>query len=390
MVNVTRLYCGVACKSDELRYGGKRSAIQAGVCPPVVVWNVTRACNLRCAHCYSNSGFHPDEDELTTDEAKALIYELAQLRIARLLVSGGEPLMRADLFELLKYASSCGLNVALSTNGTLIDSHVARELKACGVRYVGISLDGIGEVNDEFRGVRGAFEQALNGIESCKRVGLRVGVRMTLTSHTASQVEAVFDFVQSNGIDRLCFYHFIPSGRGALASNLLLSPSQTRRIVEGIIYSTLKAVEQGTFIEVLTVGNPVDGALIYLKLLNEPDGRANEVYELLRHNGGALSGSGIGIACIDHVGNVHPDQFWWHYSVGNVRSNSFYRIWFESDDELLRKLRERRKHIHGRCAQCRLFEICGGGMRVRADIVLGDAFASDPACYLSDEEIGLK
>lgn len=390
MVNVTRLYCGIACESDELRYSGGRGTIQAGIRPPVVVWNVTRACNLRCAHCYSNSGSHPDEGELTTDEAKALIDELAQLRVPRLLVSGGEPLVRADLLELLKYASSHGLNVALSTNGTLIDGCVARELKACGVRYVGISLDGIGEVNDKFRGVSGAFERALNGIESCKQVGLRVGIRMTLTSYTASQVEAVFDFVQGNGIDRLCFYHFIPSGRGALASNLLLSPSQTRHIVEGIICSTLKAVERGAFVEVLTVGNPADGALIYLKLLSERDGRANEVYELLRHSGGALSGSGIGIACIDHIGNVHPDQFWWHYSVGNVRSNSFYRTWFESDDELLRKLRERQKHIHGRCAQCRLFEICGGGMRVRADIMLGDAFASDPACYLSDEEIGLR
>ncbi len=389
VVNVTRLYCGVTCKSDELRYEGKGRTAKTGIHPLVVVWNITRACNLKCAHCYSDSRPHRSEDELTTEEAKALIGELARLRIARLLVSGGEPLMRADLLELLKHASSSGLDVALSTNGTLIDNDIAVELKASGVRYVGISLDGIGEVNDKFRGVRGAFEMALNGIENCKRVGLRVGIRMTLTSYTVSQIEPVFEFALSNGIDRLCFYHFIPSGRGALASGLELSPLQTRQAVERIMCSTIKAIRHGAFIEVLTVGNPVDGAFIYLKLLSEDGERANDAYKLLRYTGGAASGSGVGVACIDHVGNVHPDQFWWHYNLGNVRSNSFYRVWFESEDELLHKLRERQKHIYGRCARCRLFEICGGGMRVRADIVLGDAFASDPGCYLSDEEIGL-
>ncbi|MCS7253251.1 MAG: radical SAM protein [Armatimonadota bacterium] len=390
MVNVTRLYCGVCCESDDLRYGYEKRSTQVGIRPPVIVWNLTRICNLRCIHCYSDSSTNLSDGELTTDEAKRLIDELVQLRIPRLLISGGEPLMRSDIFELIRHASSGGLKVALSTNGTLIDDSIARELKACGVRYVGISLDGIGEANDEFRGVRGAFERAVNGIKSCKRFGLRVGIRMMLTSRTVAQIDAMFDLAISEGVERLCFYHFIPAGRGLHAMELPLSALQTRLSVERILHRTLEAVERGRFVEVLTVDNPADGAFIYLKLLSEGNERAGEVYKLLHRSGGAFSGSGVGIACIDYVGNVHPDQFWWHYSLGNVRSNSFYRIWFETEDELLLRLRERWKHIHGRCAQCRFFEICGGGMRVRADIMLGDAFASDPACYLNDEEIKLK
>lgn len=387
MVNVTRLYCGISCSSDALRYGDVKGAIRARVLPPVVVWNITNACNLRCIHCYSDSKSNPCEGELTTDEAKALIDELCELRIPRLLISGGEPLMRTDLFELLAHAARGKLNTALSTNGTLIDSAVAEKLKECGVRYIGVSLDGVGSLNDEFRGVGGAFKMAVEGIKGCKAVGLRTGIRMTLTRHTVDQIDAIFDLAIGMEVDRLCFYHFIPSGRGRLTKELSLSGRETRLAVERIMQRTAEIIRSGILIEVLTVDNPVDGAFIYLKMMREGNQRASEVYELLRQSGGAFGGSGVGIACIDHMGNVHPDQFWRHHIIGNVRSAPFRKIWFESDDELMHKLRERWKYIHGRCSWCRFLEICGGGMRVRADVILGDAFASDPGCYLGDDEI---
>ena len=384
MVNVTRLYCGVRCRSDDLRY--KESG---NITLPVVVWNITRTCNLRCVHCYSDSEAHQYEGELRNDECRAVIEELSRLRIPRLLISGGEPLMRDDLIELLQYAHLNGLSIALSTNGTLIDDLTAKELKLAGVEYVGISLDGVGATNDHIRGISGAFNRAVCGLRNCKAVGMRVGIRMTLTKLNLDQIDAMFDLALSECVDRLCFYHFIPVGRGKGYENLIPDTAQTRNAVERILYRTLRAVEQGSFIEVLTVGSPVDSVFIYIKLLKGGSRRADEVYKLMQLKSGAASSSGVGIACIDHVGNVHPDQFWWHYSLGNVREMPFSKIWFENDDELLKKLREQKKHIYGRCKRCQFFELCGG-MRVKADIILGDAFASDPTCYLTDEEIGLK
>jgi len=384
MVNVTRLYCGVRCKSDSLRYKGKEERTL-----PVVVWNITRTCNLRCMHCYSASEALQYEGELRSDECKAVIDELSQLHIPRLLISGGEPLMRDDLIELAQYAHLRGLNIALSTNGTLIDDLTAKELRSAGVEYVGISLDGIGAVNDRIRGVSGAFNKAVDGLRNCKAVGLRVGIRMTLTKLNMDQIDPVFDFAMHEGVDRLCFYHFIPVGRGEDYKSLLPDTAQTRHAVERILHRTLKAIEQGFFIEVLTVGSPADSVFIYIKLLENGSENTDEVYELMRLKSGSASSSGVGIACIDPFGNVHPDQFWWHHSLGNIRETPFSKIWFESNDELLRKLREQKKHIYGRCKLCQFFELCGG-MRVKADIIVGDAFASDPTCYLTDEEIGLK
>ena len=396
MINVTRLYCGQAAQGDWLRYGrhntgepGKgRVPMQAADRRPIVVWNITAACNLKCLHCYTNSTSAHNPGELSTDQAKLVLDDLAAFGVPVVLFSGGEPLMRRDLFELLAYAASKGLRTVISTNGTLLEAEAGRRLKDLNVSYVGVSLDGIGAANDRFRGVVGAFDRAVAGIEAAQNAGLRTGLRLTLTRRNVQELEGIFAFIESHGIERACFYHLVPSGRGAGLSGERLSHRQTREAID-LICGRTAALQQKRQTDILTVDNHVDGPYIYLKLLGENAERAKAAMELLEWNGGALHSTGSGIACIDETGRVHPNQFWRHYTLGSVHDKPFSEIWTNPDEPLLAALRDTPTHIKGRCRFCRFFQACGGGLRVRADAEYGDAFAPDPACYLTDEEIGI-
>lgn len=397
MINISKLYCDQITPGDWLRYGRKDGGQRPGeVVPekastrrPIVVWNITRQCNLRCVHCYNDSGMGKNSNEVSTSQAKAVIDDLVSFGVPSILFSGGEPLMRHDLFELIEHASRKGVRTVISTNGTLIDEAEARLIKQLGVSYVGISLDGIGPVNDRFRGVSGAFERAVQGIRNCQNAGVRVGLRLTLTKRNVQDIEGLFEFFETEGIERVCFYHLVPSGRGATIAGEDLSHAQTRGALDRILAKARQLKEAGRKTDILTVDNHVDGVYLYRKLLDEGSPRAREVWDLLTWNGGGLYSSGVGIGCIDYNGNVHPDQFWWHYSLGSIHSRPFSEIWTDPDEPLLKGLRDRRSMIGGRCRLCRYFDACGGSLRVRADALLHDPWAPDPACYLTDEEIGL-
>ncbi len=397
MINISKLYCGQPTPGDWIRYGrqnpdargDQEAPAKASQRRPVVVWNITRACNLACVHCYNDSGPEKAENELTTAQAKSVLDDLAQLGVPSVLFSGGEPLMRADLFELLDYAGHRGLRTVISTNGTLINAGTAKKIKQKGVSYVGISLDGIGEVNDKFRGTAGAFDRAVRGIRNCRDVGVRVGLRLTLTRRNVRDLDAIFDFFDTECIERACFYHLVPSGRGKEIAADDLNHSQTRTAVDTILDKTKQFSRSARKTDILTVDNHVDGVYIYLKLLEEDKARADDVWRLLTWNGGGLYSSGVGIGCIDFNGKVHPDQFWWHYDLGDVRERPFSEIWTDENEPLLKALRNRRRYIKGRCRMCRFFDACGGSMRVRADLYYGDPWAPEPACYLTDNEIGL-
>jgi radical SAM protein with 4Fe4S-binding SPASM domain len=388
MVNITKLYCGEEQPADGLRYGhGHGAPKSAAARRPIVVWNVTRTCNLRCVHCYSDSHAQKYPGELTHEEGKRVIDDLVAFKVPALLFSGGEPLVRPDLLELMEYAATSGLRVTLSTNGTLIDEPTAQRLHDIGLTYVGISLDGIGETNDLFRGKKGAFDGAVRGMRSCRAVGQKVGLRLTLTRRNCMDLHDIFNFIEAEDIQRACFYHLVYSGRGNAADEL--TRAEVRRAMDIILERTMAFHKRGLKKEILTVDNHTDNAYLYLKLCERESARAEEVYQLMKWNGGGANSSGIGIANIDTQGNVHPDQFWQSATLGNVKQRPFSEIWSDNSIPLLAGLRNRLPLLKGRCGRCRFKEICGGSFRVRAAQVYGDPWASDPACYLTDNEISL-
>ncbi|MBS0012328.1 MAG: 12,18-didecarboxysiroheme deacetylase [Desulfobacterales bacterium] len=392
MIGISKLYCGTVEPSDALRYGRQSGQLPSHLLQfsidkrPVVVWNITQRCNLKCIHCYAHAKARQQDNELTTDEGKALIDDLAGMGVPVLLFSGGEPLMRKDMPELAQYAVEKGMRAVISTNGTLIDSKTAGVLKDIGLSYVGISLDGSRDINDRFRGVDGAFDQALEGIRNAKQAGIKVGLRFTINRFNAEEIPALFDLLEQMDIPRICFYHLVYAGRGSTLVNDDVSHEQTRRLLDLIMDRTKDLHDRGKPKEVLTVDNHADGPYVYLRMLRENPDRAAEVLDLLQMNEGNNSGRGIG--CISWDGEVHADQFWRHHSFGNVRQRPFSEIWTDtSADPLLARLKEKKNHVKGRCARCRWLDICGGNFRVRAEAVTGDVWAPDPACYLTDEEI---
>lgn len=393
MIGISKLYCGTVEPSDALRYGRESGKLPSHLLQfsadkkPVVVWNMTRRCNLRCIHCYAHARNRADEDELTTAEGRALLDDLAAFGVPVVLFSGGEPLLRPDLPELAAHAVGRGMRAVISTNGTLIDAEAARTLKRIGLSYVGISLDGMEEVNDRFRGVPGAFRAALEGIRRCQEAGIKVGLRFTINRHNVGEIPAVFRLIEEMDIPRVCFYHLVYAGRGSALVDQDLGPEETRRTVDLILDETRRLHAAGKPKEVLTVDNHADGPYVYLRLLREDPARAAEVLELLRWNEGNNSGRGIG--CVGWSGEVHADQFWRHLSFGNVRHRPFSQIWSDTSHPVLARLKEKKKYVTGRCARCRWLDVCGGNFRVRAEAVTGDLWAPDPACYLTDEEIAL-
>lgn len=386
MINLTRLLTGAAQPADGLRYGkGHGAPRSAAERKPIVVWNITRRCNLRCLHCYSDSSSRHFPNELNWDECTAVIDDLAAFGVPALLLSGGEPMIHPEFFNLARYARERGLRLTLSTNGTLINGRNASLLREIGFAYVGISLDGIGATHDEFRGREGAFEKAVFAFRICRAMGQKVGLRLTLTQHTVADLERILDFIEAENIPRVCFYHLVYSGRGVALS--LLPHDQTRKAMDTIFARVERWHAEGHKREVLTVDQPADGAYLWMHLEHRAPERAAKAIELLRWNGGGAHGSGVGIANIDTRGNVHPDQFWQAHTLGNVREKPFSEIWSTSGDAILRGLRTTPRPVHGRCANCRFFGICGGGFRVRAFQATGDPWESDPGCYLDDLEI---
>ena len=381
MISITRLLCDTVGPGDHLRYEKKDAP------RPVVVWNCTRQCNLSCIHCYASADNRKSAGEMDTSAGRAFIRDLADFGVPVILFSGGEPLLRKDLFLLASQARECGIRIALSTNGTLITDRLASQIKKLGFAEVGISLDGIGATNDHFRGRSGSFEDALIGIRNCIALGLRVSLRLTITKYNYREIPEIFRLVEAENIGRVCFYHLAYSGRGSSLREDDINHTQTREVLDTICQHTLNLYKRGLHKEILTVGNHADGVYLYLKLRKDNPQRADTVLELLRTNGG--NNSGIKIGAVDDEGNVHPDQFWWHYSLGNVMQRKFGDIWTDNSEPLLKGLKNRKGLLKGRCARCQYLDLCNGNLRVRAEAVFGDVWAEDPACYLTDDEIGI-
>ncbi|AWB27013.1 TIGR04347 family pseudo-SAM/SPASM protein [Halococcoides cellulosivorans] len=385
MISVSKLLTDLDAPGDGLRYddGHESDAEQISQDrpdAPVVVWNLTAGCNLTCEHCYADAD-EPSPEEFDTDEGKALIDDLAAFGVPVLLFSGGEPLVRDDLEELVAYATDQGLRAVLSTNGTLLDEDRAAALKEAGLAYAGVSVDGLPETHDAIRGEEGAFDGAMAGIEACQAVGLDTGIRFTVTERNVDDLEELLDIAELRGIDRVCVYHLSYGGRGEALQSIDLSPVDRREVVRRVFDVTLDAHERGFDVETLLVGNYADAGLIIDYAETELGAEhADRVRQHLATNGGDPTGDRV--ADIDHRGRVHPNQFWQSKTVGNVREQSFEEIWRDDPDPLLERLRDREAYAAERCRECEIFEYCGGGSPVRSAAVHGDPFAPDPQCHL--------
>lgn len=398
MIGISKLYCGAVHPSDVLRYHRQSATLPSDLLQfsadkkPVVVWNCTQTCNLRCKHCYAGSECKRYQGELTTQEGMALLDDLAAFGCPVVLFSGGEPLTRPDVLELMHYAKYQGMRVVLSTNGTLITDQMAQSFAQVGLSYVGVSLDGMRATHDAFRGVPGSFDAALAGLRRARKAGIKVGVRMTISKKNVDEIDAMFDLMEAEDINRACFYHLVYTGRGSALISEDLDHTQTRRALRRIMDRTRAWFERGAIPEILTVDNHADGPFVYLELLRENPARAKEVLQLLEWNQGNSTGAGVG--CVSWDGEVYPDQFWRHFSLGNVRARPFSQIWSDTsrtteESELLFRLKDKRPFLKGRCRRCQWLSICNGNFRVRSEAATGDLWGFDPACYLTDEEIGI-
>jgi radical SAM protein with 4Fe4S-binding SPASM domain len=390
MIGCTRLLCGSATVSEALGHGRRFTASPGALHytetrGPLVVWNVTRRCNLRCEHCYYDAATQSAAaGEFTREEGMNLIADLAKAGVPVLLFSGGEPLLRHELFDWGRAARDARLHPVLSTNGVLITDAVARSLADAGFGYVGVSLDGMRETNDRFRGLAGAFDAALAGLRAAMRAGLRTGVRFTVHAGNVAELPAVLDLVEAEGIPRFCLYHLVYSGRGARLRDLDLTNEQRRRLLDLIIARTLDWNRRGVESEILTVDNHADGLYITEYVRKHMPERLAEVQRLQRLHGGCSAGTKF--ANIDSGGNVHPCQFWQHVSLGNVRDRAFGEIWNDLTKPLLAKLKTKGANLKGeRCSRCAHQDLCCG-CRVRAEAATGDPWDDDPACYLTEKE----
>jgi Fe-coproporphyrin III synthase len=382
MISITKLLCDLPSYGDELRY---RKGMNSLSRRPIVVWNCIRKCNLACMHCYSNSANQDYEGELTTEEAKKMILDLEEFKVPVLLFSGGEPLLRKDLFELNDFAHCHHLRTVISTNGTLITPELARKIKDSNIDYIGVSLDGINERNDKFRGKNGAFKMALAGIRNLVEVQQKVGLRFTITRHNYPDIKEIFRLVEDEAINRVCFYHLVYSGRGAGMTEDDLPRRQMRECIDSICSWAISMNKRGMKKEVLTVDNHADAIYLYLQAKAEDPEKAKDILELLKYNKG--NASGIAIANVDNQGDVHADQFWQAHTFGNVRQRKFGQIWMDTTDPIMAGLKNRAKLIKGRCSRCNFLELCNANFRARAEAVYQDIWQEDPACYLTDEEI---
>ncbi|MBN2373072.1 radical SAM protein [bacterium] len=390
MIGITKLVCGLATVADAMRLDQCEGEVSPRLLQfsshdrPLVVWNTTNRCNLRCLHCYIQAEDHDYKNELSTKEAKALIDDLGQMQVPVLLFSGGEPILRHDLYELGDYATKKGIRAVISSNGTIITPEAADRIKRAGFRYVGISIDGTEKTHDHFRKMPGSFKKALEGVRNCLEAGVMSGVRFTVNRHNFEDLPEILDLCEREKIPRFCLYHLVYAGRGKEMVMDDITPGETRSMIRMLIEKAKDWCARGIETEMLTTDNHADG--IYIKkYLDEMDpDRAKEVGTLLKMHGGCSAGTKM--SNIDPFGNVHPCQFWSHLTLGNIREKRFSEIWLDPDNPVLKKLRKKAEFLKGRCGECKYADLCAG-CRIRAEVVHGDKWAEDPACFLSQEEI---
>jgi heme d1 biosynthesis radical SAM protein NirJ len=354
---------------------------------PVVIWNLIRRCNLACKHCYATSADIDFEGELSTSEVFAVMDDLRAFGVSVLILSGGEPLLRPDIFEISQHAKEMGFYVGLSSNGTLINNSNIDDIKRIGYDYVGVSLDGMRDTHDRFRRKQGAFDDSIQGIRLCHEAAIKIGLRFTLTQDNAVELPDLLQLMRDEDIDKFYLSHLNYAGRGNRNRASDLHQQMTRAAMDLMFATCWQDVQEGIKREFVTGNNDADGVyLLQWAAQHIPEHVPALRKQLLRWGGNS---SGVNIANIDNLGTVHPDTMWWDYSIGNIRERPFSEIWQDTSDPLMAGLKAKSRPLEGRCAICKHLAICGGNSRTRAWQLTGNPWAEDPGCYLSDEEIGV-
>ena len=384
MFRISQFMRDLASAERSGSYPAVRTARPAG---PVVIWNLIRRCNLTCKHCYSISADHDYAGELSTGEVFSVMDDLKAFKVPVLILSGGEPLLRPDLFEIAERSKAMRFYTGLSTNGTLIDEGMAERIAATGFDYVGISLDGIGATHDKFRRLSGAFDRSLAAVRHLHARGVKVGLRFTMTAMNAHDLPPLLQLMRAEGCEKFYFSHLNYAGRGNIHRARDAQFQCTREALDLLFETAWKAALTGSEDDYVTGNNDADGPYLLQWVTRRLPHWASAVREHLVAWGG--NSSGVNVANIDNLGVVHPDTMWWHYPLGSVRERLFSQIWRDISEPLMRGLKSKPRPVGGRCAACAHFDICGGNTRVRAQQVTGNAWAEDPGCYLDDGEIGL-
>jgi len=352
---------------------------------PVVIWNLIRRCNLTCLHCYTTSADIDFPGELTTSEVLKVMNDLWGMGVRVLILSGGEPLLRPDIYEISATAKKMGFYVGLSSNGTLITPESINHIHRIGYDYVGISIDGIGETHDTFRQLTGSFDASIKGLRLCHQHGIKVGLRFTLTQNNAKDIDSILELMDHESVDKFYLSHLNYGGRGNRNRSKDAVFEMTREVMTRLFEVCLARLKEGRHQEFVTGNNDADGVfLLHWIQKNYPSYTPQIKAKLTQWGGNA---SGVNIANIDNLGHVHPDTFWWHHSLGNVRERPFADIWNDTNDPLMAGLKANDRPLKGRCGSCGHQAICNGNTRVRAHQMTGDAWSEDPGCYLTDQEI---
>ena len=352
---------------------------------PVVIWNLLRRCNLACKHCYTTSADIDFPGELTTEEIFSVMEDLRAFKVPVLILSGGEPLLHPDIFKISQRAKDMGFYLALSSNGTRITAHNIEQIAAMNYHYVGVSLDGMPATHDRFRRMQGSFDEALRGIQLCLDKGIKVGIRFTLTQDNYADFPALLQLMDDYAIDKFYLSHLNYGGRGNKNRKDDALQEMTRAAMSLLFDTAHDWLKAGKEREFVTGNNDADAVyFLHWVALHYPDQLAIMKAKLEQWGGNA---SGVNVANIDNLGNVHPDTFWWHYSLGNVRQRPFSEIWTDLSDPLMAGLKQQPRPLEGRCGRCYYQTICNGNTRVRAMQTTGNYWAEDPGCYLTELEI---
>ena len=352
---------------------------------PVVIWNLIRRCNLTCKHCYTTSTDINFPDELTTTEIYQVMADLKAFKVPVLILSGGEPLLHPDIFAISERAKALGFYVALSSNGTLITEKNIKQIAAINYQYVGVSLDGIGATHDKFRQKQGSFEDSLAGIRLCQENGIKIGIRFTLTQDNVDDFPAMLQLMDDENIDKFYLSHLNYGGRGNKNRQDDTNFKMTRKVMDRLFNQCLQWEQQGIEREIVTGNNDADAVYFLHWVKKHYPEQLSPIKAKLEQWGG--NASGVNVANIDNLGYVHPDTFWWHHSLGNVKIRDFAEIWQDSSDSLMAGLKKTPRPLEGRCGSCDYQRICNGNTRVRAQQVFNNPWAEDPGCYLNPDEI---